>query len=150
MLTHVAIEKLLVKRTDREFLAYITAINLTLDNLIVLSEAFLHPDELRYFMSLRVPRAQHSYLLGRYAAKMAVGAYINNPVFTDIRIYPGVFNQPILQLQNVRNVQLSIAHSGEMGIAIVFPEDHPMGVDVEIISREKSETIKQIISFFKR
>lgn len=146
MLNNVAVEKLLLKRTDSEFLVCIAATNLTLDDLIILSKTFLHPDELRYLKSLKVPRAQYSYLLGRYAAKTAVGAYTNNAVFTDVRIYPGVFNQPILQLQNIGNIQLSIAHADEMGMAIVFPEAHPMGVDVEIISQEKSETINLVIT----
>ncbi|MGY0035198.1 4'-phosphopantetheinyl transferase family protein [Pedobacter sp. NJ-S-72] len=111
-----------------------------------LSRSFLHMNELSFFDTLKVSKVQHSYLLGRYAAKRALGAFTDNPVLTDAQVSSGIFQQPVLYLANGGNIQLSIAHTSEMGIAVVFPEGHPMGVDVETVDEKQSETIREVLT----
>jgi 4'-phosphopantetheinyl transferase EntD len=146
MRNNVAVEKFSLQRADGLFPASIAVANNSLALLKEIRHTFLHENELDFFNTLKLPKVQHSYLLGRYAAKMALGIFMEDSVLTDFRIGSGVFQQPILYLAEGGNVQLSISHTAEMGIAVVFPERHPMGVDVEAINAEQSETIKGIIT----
>jgi 4'-phosphopantetheinyl transferase len=86
----------------------------------------LHPQE---HTALTGEALQH-YLSGRLAAKLAVSHFTQVPV-AEIRIQPGVFGQPLLYCPGYSNIQVSLAHSGGSAMAVVFPEGHPMGVDIE-------------------
>ncbi|ASK28892.1 4'-phosphopantetheinyl transferase [Chryseobacterium sp. T16E-39] len=141
-----AVEKLSLLRADADYPAAIAVVNNPLVQLKEIRHSFLHEKELNFFDTLKLNKVQHSYLLGRYAAKMALSAFMNDVIITDARIESGIFQQPVLYLAEAGNVQLSISHTTEMGIAVVFPEGHPMGVDVEAINAEQIDTIKGIIT----
>ncbi|SEW51893.1 4'-phosphopantetheinyl transferase family protein [Chitinophaga arvensicola] len=87
---------------------------------------FLHPEE---HTTLTGEALQH-YLSGRLAAKLAASHFTQVPA-AEICIRTGVFGQPLLYCPGHSNIQVSIAHSGSHAIAVVFPEGHPMGVDIE-------------------
>jgi 4'-phosphopantetheinyl transferase len=142
----IAVEKFVLQRAGGLFPAAIAVVNQPLAVLKETRYSFLHVNELSYFDTLKVPKVQHSYLLGRYAAKKALGAFMDNVVLTDVQITSGIFQQPVLYLANEGNIQLSIAHTNEMGVAVVFPEGHPMGVDVETVDPKQSETIREILT----
>jgi len=122
----------MIRRKEEVFPVYIAVSNKQLSELLEEEKDFLHPEERQYLNSLPKGTRGHSFLLGRYTAKLAASAYTGVPV-SGLHIKPGVFQQPVLQGNNISNVQLSIAHSGEWSIAIVFPESHPMAADVEVI-----------------
>lgn len=92
----------------------------------------LHPSEHTTMNGI----AAHHYLLGRHAAKMAAQHFTNAPP-GEIRISSGVFGQPVLSCAGHCNLQVSISHSNERAIAIVFPEQHPMAVDIESLDSIK-------------
>ncbi|PSL48181.1 phosphopantetheinyl transferase [Chitinophaga niastensis] len=125
-------ESFMIRRKEGVFPMYIAISNKQLKELLEEEKNFLHPEERDYLNNLPQGTRGHSFLLGRYTAKLAASAYTGVPA-TELLIKPGVFQQPVLQGSNVSNVQLSIAHSGEWSIAIVFPESHPVAADVEII-----------------
>jgi 4'-phosphopantetheinyl transferase len=143
---NIAVEKFVLQRAGGLFPAAIAVVNQPLGILKETRHSFLHTDELSFFDTLRLDKVQHSYLLGRYAAKSALGAYMDNIVLTDVRVSSGVFQQPVLYLAGGGNIQLSIAHTTEMGIAIVFPEGHPMGVDTETVDPKQSDTIREVLT----
>ena len=143
---NIAVEKFVLQRTGGLFPAAIALVN---QPLVVLKEtrhSFLHSNELDVFDTLKMPKVQHSYLLGRYAAKRALGAFMADVVLTDVQVSSGIFQQPVLHLADGGNIQISIAHTNEMGIAVVFPEGHPMGVDVETVDQKQSETIREVLT----
>jgi 4'-phosphopantetheinyl transferase len=43
----------------------------------------------------------------------------------------------------MRNLQVSITHCDELGIALAHPEVHPLGVDVERTDKANTEAIKE-------
>ncbi|MBB5637247.1 phosphopantetheine--protein transferase-like protein [Pedobacter cryoconitis] len=143
---HIAVEKFELQRAGGLFPAAIAVVNEPLAVLIEMRHSFLHADELVSFDKLKMPKVQQSYLLGRYAAKKALGALMNNIKLTDAKISSGIFQQPVLYLAGGGNIQVSIAHTHEMGVAIVFPEGHPMGVDAETVDNQQSETIKEVLT----
>ncbi|HEY9260944.1 4'-phosphopantetheinyl transferase family protein [Chitinophaga sp.] len=93
---------------------------------------FLHPEERTALTGI----AQHDYLLGRHAAKLAAFNF-TGVAPAGIRIRPGVFGQPVLTCPGHSNVQVSIAHSGGSAMAVVFPESHPMAVDIEVLDADR-------------
>ncbi|WP_048506545.1 4'-phosphopantetheinyl transferase family protein [Chryseobacterium angstadtii] len=139
-------EKLVLKRAGGIFPAAIAAAGHSLADLKEMRHSFLHEKELLFFDGLKLPKTQHSYLLGRYAAKMALKSFMEDVVVTDAWIAPGIFQQPVLYVPQGGNIQLSISHTTEVGIAVVFSEEHPMGVDVEAISMDQIEAIKEIVT----
>lgn len=54
----------------------------------------------------------------------------------------GVFNQPIVRHPTRGNVQVSISHSNSWGAALAFPEEQPMGIDIEVVDPEKNGVLK--------
>ena len=145
-MSSIVVENLVLQRADGVFPAAIAIVNQTLNELKNIRYSFLHPNELSFFETLKFARVQHSYLLGRFAAKRALFAFVENFVMTEVEIAAGIFQQPIVYLPGKGNIQLSIGHTQEMGIAIVYPESHPMGVDVELVDQEQSETIRDIVA----
>ena len=101
----------------------------------------MHPNEQAFLNTLQHSRRQHSYLLGRYCAKKALAIYDNRKHSTEIYITNGVFQQPIVNSSMHDNPQVSISHTTTMGAALVFPEAHPMAIDIETIDQEKRSTI---------
>jgi 4'-phosphopantetheinyl transferase len=105
----------------------------------------LHPTEKAHYESLKFGRRKQSYLLGRIAAKTAVSTLlqINDPASFYIGF--GVFNFPVVK--GLRgNTQVSISHCDDTGIALAFPEEHPMGLDIEEISDRRLDAIESQLS----
>ncbi len=101
----------------------------------------LHPEELAYFVPLPAERRRISYLLGRYAAKRALQPGLGNPAFADIRIAPGIFQNPVVCFPMSDPWQVSITHSEAMVCAVAFPAVHPMALDIESIDPERVATM---------
>lgn len=109
-------------------------------DLLAAAADFLHADERAHLATLTFERRRNSYLLGRYAAKVALGALVPGVASTALAIRPGVFEFPVVT--GIANVQVSISHAGEWGAAMAFPEAHPMAVDLELIAADRAEVIQ--------
>lgn len=110
------------------------------DNIELLQH--LHPQELKYYETLVVEKRKKSYLLGRFSAKQAVSSFVGLQNPQNIFIKPGFFNQPIFINAHYRNIQVSISHCEDIGTAVAFPEDLPMGIDVESIDLSKAGVLE--------
>ena len=98
---------------------------------------FLHPNETNYFLGLKYERRKLSYLLGRYAAKQVVAAYLNEIDLTEIEIVSGSFSQPIVKYLSVDTPHVTISHCDCLAAAIAFCPSQIMGVDVEYVARDR-------------
>jgi 4'-phosphopantetheinyl transferase EntD len=108
----------------------------------------LHPEEHDYYESLRFNRRKNSYLLGRVSAKNAVLELLTKePVIQSVSIQFGVFQFPVVKYIENENIQVSISHCDNYGVAFAFPEEHPMGIDIEKINKDKLKTLKSAISY---
>jgi 4'-phosphopantetheinyl transferase len=103
--------------------------------------SLLHPEELEYLESLKYPVRRKSYLLGRISAKKALSQITPQPS-SSIFIDKGVFQFPVVNYIEQKNIQVSISHCNEFGIALAFPEIHPLGIDIERIDDNKIKTIQ--------
>ena len=73
--------------------------------------------EAAYFATLRHEIRQSSYLLGRYAAKLALSELFSEPDLQAIEVVRGVFEQPILQYPRNSGYGVTISHAGPVAVA---------------------------------
>jgi 4'-phosphopantetheinyl transferase len=149
-------QTLKINRTNYQSRAELCLCLATLAELQPHSVEFLHAEELAYYSTLVFAKRQHSYLLGRYCAKQAIGRYNTEVIYSDILIKPGVFDYPIIYHPSNKKLQLTLSHCANLGVALVFPETHPMGIDLEniepshqaIIDTQLTDNEKDLISTY--
>lgn len=94
--------------------------------------SMLHPAEKEKYEQLRHPERKKTYLLGRIAAKHALSMVSPTQSFPDIHIDSGIFCFPVARHKH-GNIQVSISHTNNIGIAIAYQEEHPASVDIEYL-----------------
>ena len=102
----------------------------------------LHREEKRHYDQLKYDRQKQAYLLGRAAAKRAIRALAPQIVSSDILIDSGVFGFPVVRYRSLENVQVSISHTDQVGLALAYPESHPLGVDTERVDRDRIASVE--------
>ena len=137
-------DKVFLKREEANFKAAFCVINEELPELLK-QTSILHPEEKTYYESLKYDRRRKSYLLGRIAAKQAVFKLLNNEPMDSFSVAFGVFYFPVVKYIQNQNIQVSITHCNNIGVALAYPEEHPLGIDVEKIDQENTETMKSLI-----
>lgn len=130
-----------LKRPDQDFQASICLCkeHFELDEL----PDFLHPIEVKNIEEKSNLRRKRSILLGKKCAKTAFGLIDSHQTpESDYYISKGVFEQPIVHIPHENNLQVSISHSKGYGAALCFPEEHPMGIDIEALDKLKERAIE--------
>ncbi len=135
-----------LRRGDEEFPAYLCLSTDLLSPEQTEGARFLNAEEQEYCATLSFERRRHSFLLGRYCAKHALCAFLEETNPCVISIQSGVFSQPVVRHPAKSNVQVSIAHSAMWGSALAFPESHPMGIDIEVIRPARTHVIQTQIT----
>lgn len=107
--------------------------------------SFLHANERLYYNTLQVDKRRLSYLLGRKAAKKAILELYGQGDPDLLLIEPGVFQFPVVKCSIPLNIQVSISHCDEAGIALAFPEEHPMGIDIECFDADRGDVMKSLV-----
>ena len=102
--------------------------------------------ETAYFSTLASARRQVSYLLGRYAAKVALSTVLSESDLRAIEIERGVFEQPIVRCDGNGGWDVTISHIEDLAVALAYPAGHPMGIDLEQIDQRQHETILSQLS----
>lgn len=134
--------EILLEREKKKFKAGFCLINGELPELFKQTD-LLHPEEKTYFETLKFDRRKKSYLLGRITGKQAVSKLlIKEQAIDSFSIQFGVFCFPVVKYIQHQNIQVSITHCGNLGVALAYPEEHPLGIDVEKIDVDKVETMK--------
>jgi 4'-phosphopantetheinyl transferase len=108
--------------------------------------SLLHPNERKYYDSLKYERRKSSYLLGRVSAKIAIIDIVNGEDPESIFIDSGVFSFPVVKTTKNLNIQVTITHCDKIGLAVAFPEAHPIGIDLERLDKTKIEAMKSSIT----
>ena len=104
-------------------------------------EEFLSESEREQAAGLRFPAKKESFLLGRLAAKRALGALLAEGDLRQIEIRAGIYGQPIVAHPRAGAAQVSVSHSHGLAVALAFPGEYPMGVDLETVSTISAATI---------
>lgn len=119
---------------------FLSIVKSNLSNIAKNIHHVLHPQERKVFEGLTYPDRQHSYLLGRMCAKLALIQLNTSLLNYDININNGVFEFPYVA-EPALSQEISISHSGDIAIAIAFNPAEPMAIDIENINVARVATI---------
>ena len=110
----------------------------------------LHKEEKSKYERFPDEQRRASYLLGRLAAKRAVQRLVGEVDPASICIGSGVFQFPVVKGEGLSNVQVSISHCEGLGFCAAFPEAHPLGVDVEIMTPANADIVSGQLSLSEK
>jgi 4'-phosphopantetheinyl transferase len=108
------------------------------------AELILNRAEIRELHPMAERRRQ-SFLIGRWLAKIALQQLTSTDDLREIHVGSGVFGQPIVKIGSGA-MSVSISHCETSGAAIAFPEEQPMGIDLEKIENVEQAQISTYIS----
>jgi phosphopantetheinyl transferase len=134
-------------RSDSQYSASFSIIESPLPGLIAYLP-LLHEVERNYYDTLKADMRRSSYLLGRLAAKTALSVITGSDTAQMASFYIdfGVFKFPVVKSFPHQNRQVSISHCQNIGIALAFPEEHPLGIDIEKIDPDKMAVLEGFIT----
>ena len=105
------------------------------------SEDFLSMNEKEHLKGFRFPAKREGFLLGRLAAKRALGALFGEPEMRRIEIHSGIYGQPLVRHPRAGTMEVSVSHSHGLAVALAFPAEYPMGIDLETVSAVSAATV---------
>jgi phosphopantetheinyl transferase len=105
------------------------------------SEEFLSGSEKERLEGFQFAAKKQSFLLGRLAAKCALGALLPEPDLRRIEIRSGVHGQPLVRHPRAGSAEVTVSHSHGLAVALAFPAEYPMGIDLETVSAVSAGTI---------
>ena len=104
-------------------------------------ESFLSEAEHALLGALRFAQKRHGFLLGRLAAKRALGAMLAESDARRIDIRTGVFGQPLVCHPRADHAQVTVSHAHGTAVALAYPRQWPLGLDLEAVGAESAATI---------
>lgn len=98
------------------------------------TQEFLSESEKIQAADLQFAAKKQGFLLGRLAAKRALGALLEEPDPRQIEIRAGIHGQPLVQHPRAGAVEVSVSHSHGLAVALAYPAGYPMGIDLETVA----------------
>jgi len=105
------------------------------------SEEFLSENETEQLGSFQFAAKREGFLLGRLAAKRALGALLAEPDLRRIEIGSGIYGQPLVHHPRAGSAEVTVSHSHGLAVALAYPAGYPMGIDLETISAVSTEAV---------
>jgi len=92
------------------------------------------------------PARKIGFLNGRLSAKRALSTLVPTAALSDIEIYNGVMEQPLIREAQYHGFQVGISHTGAVAMAVASPESHPVAVDIERIRLSATKAVASHLS----
>lgn len=105
------------------------------------AEEFLSESEKKQSAGFKFAAKREGFLLGRLAAKRALAALLAEPDLRQIEIRPGVYGQPLVQHPRAAGDEVTVSHSHGLAVALAYPAEYPMGIDLETISTVAAQVV---------
>ena len=106
----------------------------------------LHPAEERQWRSYKYPRRRDSFLLGRVAAKAALGACFPSLPLRTLEIANGIMGQPRVTARSGVEAEVSLSHSENFAAAITCAAGHPIGIDLEFLDSDRAAVAQSCLA----
>jgi len=103
---------------------------------------YLGEYEMEIYNSIKYEKRKKDYLSGRYIAKKVLSRYLKEQDLTKLTIKWGVFNQPLLVYLEENPPKFSLSHTCTHSACLVFPQEHPMGIDIEPYTHSNYKSIE--------
>jgi len=107
---------------------------------------YLSGPEVEYFNKITYEKKRIDFLAGRFIAKQVLSAYLQEKDLTKIIIKNGIFNQPLLEYPTANPPRFSLSHTHSHSVCLAFPQAHPMGIDMETITRDAAESVETVLT----
>lgn len=107
---------------------------------------YLSEYEIEIYNSIKYKKRKKDYLAGRYIAKKVLSRYLQEQDLTKITIKWGVFNQPLLVYPEKNPPKFSLSHTCTHSVCLVFPQEHPMGIDIEPNTYSNYQSIETLLT----
>lgn len=105
--------------------------------------SFFSEEDYNYYInSSNINRKKEIYF-GRLAINECLKIYQSNAKKENIKINYGIFHYPLI---DISDVEISLSHTYNSVIAIAFPRELLMGIDIEIFSYRNLNVIRKNIS----
>jgi 4'-phosphopantetheinyl transferase len=104
-------------------------------------EQFLSDGETQQAAGFQFAAKKQGFLLGRLAAKRALGALLEEPDLRRIEIRSGIYGQPLVQHPRAGTADVTVSHSHGLAVALAFAAEYPMGIDLETASAVSAATV---------
>ena len=104
-------------------------------------DAFLSESEKAQLAGFQFAAKKEGFLLGRLAAKRALGALLAEPDLRQIEVQSGIYGQPLVRHPRAGTAEVTVSHSHGLAVALAYPAGYPMGIDLETISAVAAEVI---------
>lgn len=105
------------------------------------TQEFLSEGEKEKLAGFQFAAKKEGFLLGRLAAKRALGALLEEPDLRQIEIRSGIYGQPLVQLPRAGSAEVTVSHSHGLAVALAYSPEVPMGIDLETIAAVSATTI---------
>ncbi|MHC1683108.1 MAG: 4'-phosphopantetheinyl transferase superfamily protein [Clostridiaceae bacterium] len=141
---------IILKSYNKEFKVHYSFCKLVnyLEKIIVNST--LHQDELDYFKTIKYQWRKESFLLGRYTSKKLISDLTGENNLKNIIIKNGIFNQPTLIYKKLNNMNISISHCNNFGLAVAYNDQIFIGVDIEKVDINKNEVYEKASTDYEK
>ncbi len=110
-------------------------------------ERFLSGAERSQAAAYTFARRRQSFLLGRLAAKVALGACLGEPDWSRIELSRGVLGDPLANHAGEQRAEVSLSHTDGLAAAVAFPQEIRAGIDVEIVDAARADTARSELRF---
>jgi len=104
-------------------------------------EVFLSARETHQAAGFQFEAKKQGFLLGRLVAKRALGALLEEPDLRQIEIRAGIYGQPLARHPRAGSAEVTVSHSHGLAVALAYPAEYPMGIDIETVSAVAAETV---------
>jgi len=105
------------------------------------SEEFLSGSEKEQLAGYKFAAKKKDFLLGRLAAKRALGALLPEPDLRRIEIGAGDHGEPLVRHPQAGSTEVTLSHSHGLAVALAHSAAYPMGIDLETVSAVAAGTI---------
>ena len=105
------------------------------------SEEFLSGSEKAQLEGFKFAAKKQDFLLGRLAAKRALGALLQEPDLRRIEIGSGDHGEPLVRHPQAGSAEVTLSHSHRLAVALAHSAAYPMGIDLETVSAVSAGTI---------
>lgn len=140
--SYLCINPFTIHRDSKENAALFGILQVPSTRLTECADNFLSESERVHFLQLE-EKQQINFLMGRILTKRMLSEYFAEPNPKRIVLKNGVFGQPIIYYKHpvLQSPGISLSHTPNIAVVILFPEDHIMGIDIEIYEQNDQYSI---------
>ena len=102
---------------------------------------FLSADEKEKLDGFQFTGKRQSFLLGRLAAKRALGSLLEEPDLRKIEIRTGIYGQPLVGHPRAGSAEVTVSHSQGLAVALAYHPAYPLGIDLETVAAVSAATV---------